>query len=105
MGNVPEDFRLALAPNPKKVRVFELAKDLRVESKIVLDFCKELGYDVKNQLSNLETTQVDALRTRVAKGGKAGGGGGWRGACRRRDTGGGSSGPGRKNRDTRRGFR
>jgi len=38
------------------MRVYVLAKELKVESKLLLDICKELGYDhVKNQLSGLET--------------------------------------------------
>ncbi|QJW95350.1 hypothetical protein FTUN_2898 [Frigoriglobus tundricola] len=53
----------------KKVRVFNLAKDLNVESKLLLDFCKELGFsDIKNQLNGLEPEQVDALKERLKKG-------------------------------------
>ena len=54
----------------KKVRVFELAKTLGMDNKAVLDFCRDLGYDVKNQLSSLEPDQVDALKQRIAKGGR-----------------------------------
>ncbi len=54
----------------KKIRVFELAKSLGLETKAVLDYCRDLGYDVKNQLSSLETDQVDALKQRIAKGGR-----------------------------------
>lgn len=54
----------------KKLRVFELAKTLGLESKLVIDFCRDLGIDVKNQLSSLENEQVDALKQRIAKGGK-----------------------------------
>ena len=68
MGNAPKENRLAQAT--KKVRVFELAKTLGLESKAVLDYCRDLGYDIKNQLSSLEPDQVDALRTRMSKGGK-----------------------------------
>lgn len=55
----------------KAIRVFELAKELNLESRALLDFCKELGFnDVKNQLKGLTTDQVDALKDRVKKGPK-----------------------------------
>ena len=41
----------------KGMRVYQLAKTLGVESKELLDFCKELGYDIKNQLSNLAAAE------------------------------------------------
>ncbi|AMV30120.1 hypothetical protein VT84_37350 [Gemmata sp. SH-PL17] len=57
----------------KKVRVFTLAKELNVESKLLLDYCKELGYaDITNQLSGLLPEQADALKERTKKGPKAG---------------------------------
>ena len=59
-----------MAQATKKVRVFELAKSLGMESKALLDYCRDLSYDVKNQLSSLEQDQVDALKQRVSKGGK-----------------------------------
>ena len=68
-GNAPKEYRLATQAL-KKVRVFELAKTLGLETKAVLDYCRDLGYDVKNQLSSLETDQVDALKQRIAKGGR-----------------------------------
>ncbi|OWK35884.1 translation initiation factor IF-2 [Fimbriiglobus ruber] len=52
-----------------KIRVFALAAELNVDTKAVLEFCKELGYGtIKNQLSGLEHEQVDAIRDRVKKG-------------------------------------
>jgi translation initiation factor IF-2 len=54
----------------KKVRVFELAKTLGLETKAVLDYCRDLGYDVKNQLSSLEPDQIDAVKVRISKGGR-----------------------------------
>jgi translation initiation factor IF-2 len=57
----------------KKVRVFNLAKELNVESKLLLDFCKELGFaGITNQLNGLEPDQADALKERVKKGPKPG---------------------------------
>ncbi len=70
MGNAPKENRLAQATTTKKLRVFELAKTLGLESKAVLDYCRDLGYDIKNQLSSLEQDQIDALKGRAVKGGK-----------------------------------
>ena len=54
----------------EKMRVYQLAKTLNVESKDLLDYCKELGYDIKNQLSSLDPDQVDALTQRAKQGNK-----------------------------------
>jgi len=55
----------------KKVRVFALAKELNVDSKVLVDLCKELGFaGITSQLNGLETPQADALRERVKKGPK-----------------------------------
>jgi translation initiation factor IF-2 len=56
----------------KGKRVYQLAKELGVESKELLDYCKELGYDIKNQLSALSGDQADAVVAR-AKAGPQGG--------------------------------
>ena len=52
----------------EKVRVYQLARELNVDTKILLDLCKQAGFDVKNQLSNLETEQRDALLQMVKRG-------------------------------------
>ncbi len=58
----------------KKVRVFNLAKELNVESKVLLDYCKELGFSgITNQLNGLEPDQAEALKERTKKGPRAGG--------------------------------
>ena len=64
-----------MQPNPvakekdKKVRVFELAKDLSVASKDLIAMAQELGYSgLKNQLNTLEPEQIDALKDRAKKG-------------------------------------
>ena len=52
-----------------KVRVFNLAKELKLETTDVIEYCKELGYTaVKNQLNGLEPDQVEALKDRARKG-------------------------------------
>src|SRR5437763_8939810 len=71
MGSVrdrtAEEHRL---PN-EKVRVYALARELNVDTKILLDLCKQAGFDVKNQLSNLEPEQRDALEVMMKKGAAA----------------------------------
>jgi translation initiation factor IF-2 len=55
----------------KPIRVFELAKELNLESKTLIDYCQELGFaEVKNQLKGLTPEQADALKDRAKKGPK-----------------------------------
>ena len=56
----------------KGKRVYILAKELAVESKDLLDYCKELGYDIKNQLSALTGDQVGAVIARAKQGPQGG---------------------------------
>jgi translation initiation factor IF-2 len=57
----------------KKVRLFELAKELNLASKDLVACAQELGFaGIKNQLNTLEPEQVDALKERVKKGPKPG---------------------------------
>ena len=53
----------------EKVRVYALARELNVESKDLLDLCKQQGFDVKNQLSSLEPEQRDTIEQLVKRGG------------------------------------
>ena len=46
----------------EKIRVYVLARELNVDTKVLLDMCKQAGYDVKNQLSNLEPEQRERSR-------------------------------------------
>jgi translation initiation factor IF-2 len=52
-----------------KVRIYQLARDLNVESKDLLDLCRQSGIDVKNQLSSLDPDQRDMIEGLVKKGG------------------------------------
>ena len=52
----------------ERVRVYALARELDIESKDLLDLCKKAGFEVKNQLSNLEPEQVDALKELIKRG-------------------------------------
>jgi translation initiation factor IF-2 len=57
----------------KKVRVFELAKELALGSKDLVSLAKDLGFaGVTNQLSGLSNEQVDALKERAKSGPKPG---------------------------------
>lgn len=53
---------------PEKTRVYILARELNVESKLLLDLCKQAGFDVRNQLSSLEPEQQEMLKQMVKKG-------------------------------------
>src|SRR5207237_805835 len=52
-----QEFRL----QKDKVRVYALARELDMESKDLLDFCRQAGIDVKNQLSSLDPEQRDLI--------------------------------------------
>jgi translation initiation factor IF-2 len=45
----------------EKVRVYELARELKIESKDLLELCRQAGIPVKNQLSGLDHDQREAL--------------------------------------------
>jgi translation initiation factor IF-2 len=62
-----------LQQTKEKIRVYLLAKNLDIESKVILDHARDLGYDVKNQLSSLEPDQADKIKERILKGAKPGG--------------------------------
>jgi translation initiation factor IF-2 len=61
---------LQQASTKEKIRVFALAKSLNVTSKDLLEYCRELGYAVNNQLSSLDPEQADALTQRAQRGAK-----------------------------------
>ena len=43
----------------EKVRIYALARELDMESKDLLDLCRQHGIDVRNQLSSVEPEQRD----------------------------------------------
>ena len=45
-----------------KVRVYELARELDLESKILVDFLVELGADVRNHMSTIDEDIADLVR-------------------------------------------
>jgi translation initiation factor IF-2 len=52
-----------------KIRVYVLARELNMESKDLLDMCRQHGMDVKNQLSSLSPEQRDAIVQFARRGG------------------------------------
>ncbi|MTI94469.1 MAG: translation initiation factor IF-2 [Firmicutes bacterium] len=52
-----------------KIRIYELARDLNLDSKKIVGLATELGMDVKNHMSNLEPQQVEVIKQKLnAKG-------------------------------------
>lgn len=45
-----------------KERIYEVAKELDIDNKVVIQKAKELGFDVKNHMSSLEDAQVKQLK-------------------------------------------
>ncbi len=50
---------------PKKIRVYELAKELGLTNKEALDLCLDLGIGVKSHSSSIEDAQADRVRRRA----------------------------------------
>ncbi len=55
-----------------KVRVYELAKDLDIESKELVDFLNELGADVRNHMSVIDEEIAQLVREHFRKGASQG---------------------------------
>ncbi|MBU3828404.1 MAG: translation initiation factor IF-2 [Candidatus Lactobacillus pullistercoris] len=45
-----------------KKRIYEVAKELDIDNKVVVQKAKKLGFDVKNHMSSLEDTQIKELK-------------------------------------------
>ena len=54
----------------EKIRVYILARELNVDSKVLLDLAQQAGFEVKNQLSSLEPEQRTVLEELIKKGTK-----------------------------------
>ncbi len=50
-----------------KKRIYELSKEIRVDSKKILDKAKEKGFDVKNHMSTLGEDEEKQMRDFFAK--------------------------------------
>src|SRR5690349_7421007 len=51
----------------KKLRVYEVAKDLGMSSDVILQIAKKLGVEVKNHMSTLATDVVEKVRSELAQ--------------------------------------
>ena len=49
----------------KKIRVYELAKEIGIDNKATLDLCISLGIDVKSHSSSIEDAQADRVRNKA----------------------------------------
>jgi translation initiation factor IF-2 len=52
-----------------KIRIYALARELNVETKDLIDLCRQAGFDVKNQLSSLDPDQRDTVVQLLKRGG------------------------------------
>ena len=50
---------------PKKIRVYELGRELGLTNKEALDLCVQLGIGVKSHSSSIEEQQADRVRRRA----------------------------------------
>jgi len=50
---------------PKKIRVYELARELGLTNKEALDLCIDLGIGVKSHSSSIEDAQADRARRKA----------------------------------------
>jgi len=51
-----------------KVRIYQLAKDLDVETNLLLDICNGAGFDkVRSQLSSVDTDQIEIIKQELRK--------------------------------------
>ena len=50
---------------PKKVRVYELARELGIENKTVLELCESLGIAATSHSSSIVEAQADRLRRKA----------------------------------------
>jgi len=50
---------------PKKIRVYELARELGLSNKEALDLCLALGIGVKSHSSSIEDAQADRVRRKA----------------------------------------
>ena len=50
-----------------KMRVYQLAKELEVQSALILELLDRLGQDVKSDLSVLDSDTADLVRARVTR--------------------------------------
>ncbi|ROR30820.1 translation initiation factor IF-2 [Mobilisporobacter senegalensis] len=52
-----------------KIKIYELAKQIDKQSKDIITFLKDKGFEVKSHMSNIEDTQVDMIKNHFGKSG------------------------------------
>ncbi len=67
-GEAASHREFRLQQSKEKVRLYALARELHMESKDLLDLCRQNGIDIKNQLSSLEPEQRDQIVGLVKRG-------------------------------------
>lgn len=50
-----------------KMRIYELARELESDSKNIIKIALDMGFEVKNHMSNLDAAQIEAVRKAFAK--------------------------------------
>lgn len=55
----------------QKIRIYELARELNIESKALIDLCKQAGIELRNQLSSVDAEVRDQIVALVTRGGPA----------------------------------
>ncbi|HEY6195685.1 MAG TPA: translation initiation factor IF-2 N-terminal domain-containing protein, partial [Candidatus Eisenbacteria bacterium] len=55
------------SPAAKKLRIYEVAKDLGMSSEVIQQIAKKLGVEVKNHMSTLTTEVVEKVRSELGK--------------------------------------
>jgi translation initiation factor IF-2 len=55
------------SPAAKKLRIYEVAKDLGMSSEVIQQLAKKLGVEVKNHMSTLTTEVVEKVRAELGK--------------------------------------
>ncbi|MGI5921719.1 MAG: translation initiation factor IF-2 N-terminal domain-containing protein [Syntrophomonadaceae bacterium] len=63
---------LPMAGNNRVIRVYELAREMGLTSKVIIDKLREAGYDIKSHMSKLTGDQVEIIREQLGSGVKTG---------------------------------
>src|SRR5437899_2721256 len=68
-GNHAESPQREFRLQKEKVRIYALARELNLESKDLLEICRQAGIDVQNKLSSLDPANRDDVEHLVKRGG------------------------------------
>src|SRR5262249_21267977 len=61
------ESRMPSPPAAKKLRIYEVAKDLGMSSEVIQQIAKKLGVEVKNHMSTLAPDIVEKVRAELGK--------------------------------------